>query len=115
MSIPNSISQNKDSESGSKSKQKSAGRELPAGYERGVLKKFFESHGFILPDNGGPDVFVHVNDIGPGVNTLKPKPRVIFKRGPGIKPYSIQAFDVRGDQERDDESKQTGAGLSQGT
>jgi len=72
-------------------------QELPPGYERGVLKKFFDTHGFILPDNGGPDVFVHINDIGPGVNTLRPKQRVIFKRGPGIKAHSIQAYDVRGE------------------
>ena len=86
---------NTNPESNISSQQKDALQELPAGYERGVLKKFFDSHGFILPDNGGPDVFVHINDIGKGVNTLRPKQRVIFKRGPGIKPYSIQAYDVR--------------------
>ena len=87
--------QNNQSQSSTASQQTDAKQELPSGYERGVLKKFFDSHGFILPDNGGPDVFVHVNDIGRGVNTLRPNQRVIFRRGPGIKQYSIQAYDVR--------------------
>ncbi len=87
--------QNNQTQSSTASQQTDAQQELPSGYERGVLKKFFDSHGFILPDNGGPDVFVHLNDIGRGVNTLRPNQRVIFKRGPGIKPFSIQAYDVR--------------------
>ncbi len=95
--------QNNQSQSAHISQQTDVGQELPDGYERGVLKKFFDSHGFILPDNGGPDVFVHINDIGRGVNTLRPNQRVIFKRGPGIKPFSIQAYDVRAEPKKIDE------------
>ncbi len=97
------MKKNQNNQSGIIPQQTHAQQELPSGYERGVLKKFFDSHGFILPDNDGPDVFVHVNDIGRGVNTLRPNQRVIFKRGPGIKPFSIQAYDVRAEPQKIDE------------
>ena len=68
---------------------------LPSGYQRGVVKKFMDSYGFIQPDIPGPELFVHIHDLAQGLNSLSPKQRVIYKPGPGRKPGQIQAFDVR--------------------
>jgi hypothetical protein len=46
---------------------------------------------------------IHKVDIGRGVSTLRPNQRVIFKRGSGIKPFSIQAYDVRVEPQKIDE------------
>jgi len=85
--------------SGVAAKQKSAPREVLAGYERGVVKNFMEAngYGFIQPASG-KDIFVHVNDLEPGLDKLKAGQSVIFKRGPGRKPGQLQAFDVRVDE-----------------
>lgn len=69
--------------------------EVPPGYQRGVVKKFMDTFGFIQPDTPGPDLFVHINDLAAGVNTLLPRQRVIFRPGEGRKAGQIQAFDVR--------------------
>jgi CRISPR-associated protein (TIGR03986 family) len=70
--------------------------DLPPGYRRGTVKKFGlgakRSYGFITPDDGGKDVFVHQSNLAEGVETLEPDQRVIFrqrrgKRGP-------EAYDV---------------------
>ncbi len=58
--------------------------------------KFFnqvKGFGFIKPDNGGSDLFVHVTALGNGIQTLANDQRVIFdvedgRRGP-------QAINVR--------------------
>jgi CRISPR-associated protein Cmr6 len=77
--------------------QRRAPREIPAGYEQGVVKMFDEGRGFgfIQPDHGGHDLFVHISDLEEGVNALHPRQKVTFKRGPGRKAGSEQAFDVR--------------------
>jgi CspA family cold shock protein len=77
--------------------KKSGPVEVPAGYERGVVKNFDDAkgYGFIQPNKSGPDLFVHISDLGQGVSGLKPKQKVIFKRGPGKKPASERASDVR--------------------
>lgn len=41
--------------------------------------------GFIQPDQGGNDVFVHISGLAPGVNTLLPGQRVEFEMGTGPK------------------------------
>ena len=87
-----------DSEGNPIADQKSsAPQEIPAGYERGVVKNFNETRGFgfIQPGRGGSDVFVHVSNLEKGLNGLKPKQKVIFRRGPARKPGDEQAFDVR--------------------
>ena len=70
--------------------------EVPEGYERGVVKNFddVKGYGFIQPAKGS-DLFVHVSDLQKGLNGLKSKQKVIFKRGPGNKPGQEKAFDVQ--------------------
>ena len=69
--------------------------EIPPGYQRGVVKNFIDTYGFIQPDAGGKDIFVHANDLAPGVDALRTGQRVIYKPGPGKKKGQLQAFDVR--------------------
>ncbi len=54
--------------------------------EQGTVKWFAsdKGYGFIAPDKGGDDVFVHVNNLV-GVNTLKEGDRVEFVIGEGRK------------------------------
>ncbi len=68
---------------------------LPPGYQRGVVKKSLDSYGFIQPESGGKDVFVHFSALAPGLKTLLPGQRVIYKPGPGKKPGQMQAIEVR--------------------
>ncbi len=62
--------------------------------------KFFNSekgYGFIKPDTGGPDVFVHVSAVmQSGLGTLNEGQRVSFeiepdKRGKGPKAVNLQS------------------------
>jgi CspA family cold shock protein len=62
--------------------------------------KFFNSekgYGFIKPDNGGQDVFVHVSAVmSSGLGTLNEGQRVSFeiepdKRGKGPKAVNLQS------------------------
>jgi CRISPR-associated protein Cmr6 len=76
-------------------KKSSVPQEVPAGYQRGVVKKFLTDYGFIQPDGGGPEVFVHISQLSLGTGSLKTKQRVIYKPGPGKKPGQLQAYDVR--------------------
>lgn len=68
---------------------------LPPGYQRGVVKKSFVSYAFIQPERGGNEVFVHFSALAPGLKTLSPGQRVIFKPGPGKRPGQVQATEVR--------------------
>jgi CRISPR-associated protein Cmr6 len=68
---------------------------LPTGYQRGRVKKFTGTYGFIEPEGGGDDVFVHVSDLTGGVDALRPGQQVVYRPGPGKKEGQTQAFDVR--------------------
>jgi CspA family cold shock protein len=49
--------------------------------------KFFNTEkgwGFVTPDGGGLDIFVHIKDIRPlGTTTLPEGARVVFETAPG--------------------------------
>jgi cold shock CspA family protein len=72
------------------------GRELPPDYRRGTVKKFGlgarRSYGFIAPEGGGEDVFVHKSNLAPGVETLEENQRVVFLLRRGTK--GPEAHDV---------------------
>jgi CspA family cold shock protein len=51
------------------------------------------SFGFIAPHSGGPDAFVHQDNLAPGVKTLAQGQKVAFKRVQGEK--GPEAHDVR--------------------
>lgn len=55
----------------------------PPGYRSGTVRDFGlgkkQSYGFITPDGGGADLFVHVNNLSGGMDNLNPGQRVIFK------------------------------------
>lgn len=53
----------------------------------GIIK-FFNSEkafGFITPDGGGKDLFVHANNVEGNVKSLREGQRVEFTEGPGRK------------------------------
>jgi CspA family cold shock protein len=63
---------------------------------QGNVKWFNESkgYGFITPDDGGPDLFVHFSEIqGEGYKTLKEGDEVTFEKGQG--PKGPQAKNVQ--------------------
>jgi CspA family cold shock protein len=63
---------------------------------QGSVKWFNESkgYGFITPDDGGPDLFVHFSEIqGEGYKTLKEGDEVTFEKGQG--PKGPQAKNVQ--------------------
>lgn len=50
--------------------------------------KFFNTQkgfGFITPDNGGKDLFVHANNVIGDLNSLREGQKVEFVEGPGRK------------------------------
>lgn len=50
--------------------------------------KFFNTQkgfGFITPDNGGKDLFVHANNVKGDVHSLREGQKVEFVEGPGRK------------------------------
>lgn len=67
------------------------------GYEDGTVIRFglgaMQDFGFIRPDSGGPDVYVHKSKLAKGVTTLRQGQRVRFRRAPGAK--GDQAVDVQ--------------------
>lgn len=65
----------------------------------GIVKFFVEDkgYGFITPEEGGKDVFVHMTDLPQGVRSLSEQQRVSFiiamsdrKKGDGKKATQIQ-------------------------
>jgi CspA family cold shock protein len=63
---------------------------------QGNVKWFNESkgYGFITPDDGGPDLFVHFSEIqGEGYKSLKEGDAVTFEKGQG--PKGPQAKNVQ--------------------
>jgi CRISPR-associated protein Cmr6 len=81
--------------SASTEKKSAVPQEVPPGYQRGVVKTVRETFGFIQPDAGGKDVFVHFNNLAGGLKGLRMHQHVAFKTGPGKKPGEVQALDVR--------------------
>lgn len=73
--------------------QEKAGEKIaecrPAGtaYQSGVVAKFDaeRGYGFIQPDSGGAQLFVHKNRFAPGLVSLHEGDRVQFKVGKGLK------------------------------
>ena len=48
--------------------------------DTGVVRKWIEERGFgfITPNNGGEDLFIHANDIGGGIRSLEEGEEVEF-------------------------------------
>lgn len=71
---------------------------LPAGYASGVVKSYglgaASNYGFIAPDDGGPDIFVHASKLTGELSTLVQGQRVTFKKVKGMK-GKWEAHDVR--------------------
>lgn len=65
--------------------------------ETGVVK-FFNSqkgYGFLTPDAGGPDLFVHASNIEGGGASLQERSKVEFTRGSGRKgPEAIEVSQI---------------------
>lgn len=68
----------------------------------GIVKFFVEGkgYGFITPEEGGKDVFVHLSDLPEGVNFLNEQQRVTFviavsdrKKGDGKKATKVALVD----------------------
>lgn len=53
--------------------------------QTGTIKFFIENkgYGFIQPSDGGPDVFVHVKALPPGIRRLIEGQAIQFEIGPG--------------------------------
>jgi len=52
--------------------------------------------GFITPDNGAVDLFVHINAVADGLDALQVGTRVSFNERPSKKkPGSYEAIDVQ--------------------
>ena len=61
---------------------------------KGKIKFFNEQKGFgfITPDNGGKDLFVHANNVNGDTKSLREGQKVEFVEGPGRK--GPEAVDV---------------------
>lgn len=68
----------------------------------GIVKFFVEEkgYGFITPEVGGKDVFVHLTDLPEGISTLYEQQKVSFivavsdrKKGDGKKATKVQLMD----------------------
>ena len=61
--------------------------------------KFFNTDrgfGFILPDDGGPDVFVHVHDVeAAGMKMLVADQLVVYELGPARRDGRLKAVNLR--------------------
>jgi CspA family cold shock protein len=54
-----------------------------------------KGYGFIVPDAGGNDLFVHISSVAEGIDELQPGTRVQFvERESRRKPGSFEACDV---------------------
>ena len=55
--------------------------------KQGTIKFFNmqKGFGFIVPDEGGKDLFVHANNVEGDVNSLREGQRVAYVEGPGRK------------------------------
>jgi cold shock protein len=64
--------------------------------QQGTVKRFSQEkgYGFIIPDDGGEDLFVHYSSIeGSGFRSLEEGERVSYEVGQGRK--GVQAQNVR--------------------
>ena len=67
---------------------KKAPRNIGVGMERGTVKWFSDQkgYGFITPDDGGKDLFVHYSNIeGDGFRTIQDGQEVEYEAGEGRK------------------------------
>lgn len=75
--------------------------ELLEGFIRGTVRDFGlgpnRTFGFITPDGGGEDLFVHISALSAGLTSLQRGQRVIFKKKMGNK-GKYEASDVRLDE-----------------
>jgi len=69
--------------------------------ETGVVKFFAEQRGFgfIMPDNGGPEIFVHSSDLTRGLLRLDPRQHVSYEiaktdKGNGTKAIKVQLVET---------------------
>jgi cold shock CspA family protein len=69
--------------------------------ELGIVKKYSKEkgYGFIMPDDGGPDVFIHASELAQsGIPSLNAGQRVRFRKYQGRNP-GFRATDVQFDDE----------------
>ncbi|MFC5066787.1 cold-shock protein [Flaviflagellibacter deserti] len=67
--------------------------------QEGTVKffNFDKGYGFIKPDSGGPDVFVHVSALhSSGINNLNEGQRIVFDVEPDKKGKGPKAVNLAG-------------------